>query len=147
MTWSECYSKADMPDMPKIAAFVASPLWEALCTHLENSYGVSPKIDYSTCAFAPGWNVKYRKSGRALCTLYPDHGTFTCLVTVGNRETVAAELLLPGFSEAVRHLYLTTKPFNGGRWLMIPVTSSQILEDTKQLIALRMQKQEKSADA
>lgn len=138
MKWSEYCSRAEMPELRKISAFVSSPLWEELCSHLESVYGVSPKVEYSTCSGAPGWNVKYKKSGRALCTLYPDDGFFTCLVAVGSREATRAELLLPGFTETVRSLYRDTKLFNGGRWLMIPVSSSEILSDVKQLVALRL---------
>ena len=140
MKWSDRYSKADMPDMGKISAFVASPLWGELCSHLESLYAVSPQIDYSVCSGAPGWNVKYRKSGRSLCTLYPDDGFFTCLISVGSREATEAELLLSNCTETIRTLYWNTKPFNGGRWLMIPITSAEILDDTERLIALRVRK-------
>lgn len=140
MKWSERYSNAEMPTMEQIAAFAASPLWDELCGHLHTCYDVTPSVAYSVCAGAPGWNVKYRKSGRALCTLYPDDGFFTCLVTIGRREAPEAELLLPFLSEEVSALYQNAKPLNGARWLMIPVTSSKMLEDAKRLIALRVQK-------
>lgn len=140
MNWSECYPKTQMPNLEQISAFIASPLWNALCTHLETSYGVLPKVEHSICSGAPGWNVKCKKSGRALCTLYPADGFFTCLVSVGRREAMEAELLLPVCTEYVRELYWKTGVFNGGRWLMICVASPEILEDVKRLIALRVQK-------
>lgn len=140
MKWNELYSKAMMPDMQQISAFVASPLWEEICSYLETGYGVLPKVEHSICSGAPGWNVKYKKSGRALCTLYPNEGFFTCLVSVGSREAMEAELLLLSCSETVRKLYWNTKPFNGSRWLMIPVTAPEILEDAKRLIDLRVKK-------
>ncbi|WP_346940271.1 DUF3788 family protein [uncultured Clostridium sp.] len=34
-------------------------------------------------------------------------------------------------------MYESARPFNGGRWLMIDVTSEQILEDIKKLILIR----------
>lgn len=140
MTWNLIYPKGCPPDDKAISGFIDSPLWHDFCSHLESCYGVSPKIEHSICSGAPGWNVKYKKSGRALCTLYPNQGFFTCLVSVGSREAMEAELLLSVCTETVRTLYWNTKPFNGGRWLMIPVTSPEILEDVKQLIALRVQK-------
>lgn len=140
MNWNQLYPKGYPPDVTAISDYISSPLWNTLCSHLETCYGVSPKVEHSICSGAPGWNVKYQKSGRALCTLYPAEGFFTCLVSVGSREVMEAELLLSGCTEAVRSLYWNTKPFNGGRWLMIPVTSPEILEDVKQLIALRVQK-------
>lgn len=140
MNWNQLYPKGCPPDITAISDYIGNPLWNALCSHLETCYGVLPKVEHSICSGAPGWNVKYKKSGRALCTLYPAEGFFTCLVSVGSREAMEAELLLSGCTEAVRSLYWNTKPFNGGRWLMIPVTSPEILEDLKQLIALRVQK-------
>ena len=140
MDWNECYSRADAPDMQQIADFVASPLWSKLCTHLEDYYKILPKIEHSRCTCAPGWNVKYKKSGRALCTLYPAEGYFHCMVSIGSREATDAELMLADCTETVRKLYLDARPFNGSRWLMIPITSQDILNDAEELIALRMQK-------
>ena len=140
MNLYQLYPEACPPDIAAISDYISSPLWDALCFHLESCYGVLPKVEHSICSGAPGWNVKYKKNGRALCTLYPAENFFTCLVSVGSREAMEAELILSNCTEAVRNLYWNTKPFNGGRWLMIPVTSPEALEDVKQLIALRVQK-------
>lgn len=137
MDWNQLYPKVQTPDLAQISDFVASPLWDALCAHLESRFGVVPKAEHSSCSGAPGWNVKYKKSGRALCTLYPNRGFFTCLVSVGSREALEAELLLSTCTAYVRALYWQTNLFNGGRWLMIDVTSPEILMDVQQLIALR----------
>mgnify|MGYP001237740760 CR=1 FL=1 len=140
MNWNEQYPKTMMPNLQEVSCFVSNPLWDELCTHLESCYGVLPKTEHSICSGAPGWNIKYKKSGRALCTLYPADGFFTCVVSVGSREAMEAELLLSACTEYVRNLYWNTKPFNGGRWLMICVTSAEILEDVKSLIDLRVQR-------
>ncbi len=137
MSWAERYTRDDQPSLNDIAAFIANPLWGELCTYLESSYGVLPRIEYSTCSGAPGWNVKYKKSGRALCTLYPDAGSFIALVTVGRKEVTEAELLLTTFSPYVQALYARVKTFNGAAWLMIHVTDEEVLSDVKRLIALR----------
>jgi hypothetical protein len=140
MNWNELYSKGNPPDLSAVSAHVKSPLWEKLCTHLERSYSVSPTVEHSICSGAPGWNLKYKKGGRALCTLYPTQGFFTCLVSIGRKEAMEAELLLPTCTDYLKSLYWGAKPFNGGRWLMIEVTSWEILEDVKTLIALRVKK-------
>ena len=46
--------------------------------------------------------MKYKKSSRALCTLYPDEGQFTALITVGAKEAPEAELLLPWSAQQLR---------------------------------------------
>ena len=143
MNWNEQYPKNAMPHLQEVSGFVANPLWDELCSHLESCYGVLPKIEHSSCSGAPGWNIKYKKSGQALCTLYPDNGFFTCLVSVRSREAMEAELLLSPCTEYIRNLYWNTKPFNGGRWLMISVTSAEILEDVKKFIDLRVKKKKR----
>ena len=138
MNWFERYPKSQQPTLEEIANFIASPLWGELCAWAEQTYQIEPKVEHSTCSGAPGWNVKYKKGGRALCTLYPDEGQFTALVSVGVKEAPEAELLLPTCSNYIRELFARTQTFNGGRWLMIRVTDPAVLEDVKKLVRLRV---------
>ncbi len=138
MKWNEQFAKDCQPDLLQISAHIGRDLWAKLCAYLEQTYDVQPRIEYSRCFCSPGWNVKYKKGGRALCTLYPREGFFTCLVTVGGREAAQAELTLGACTDYVQKLYWEVKPFNGARWLMIDVTAEDILEDVKKLIALRI---------
>jgi len=137
MMWSERYPKASEPALLQIAQYIDSPLWPELRGFVETAYGVLPKVEYSMCSGARGWNLKYKKGGRSLCTLYPHEGFFTCLVCIGGKETMEAELVLTACNAYTRELYRKTKPFNGTRWLMIDVTSQDILEDVKRLICVR----------
>ena len=138
MNWLEAYPKSQEPTLEQIEAYIASPLWNGLCNWAEGAYSIAPKVEYSTCSGAPGWNVKYKKSGRALCTHYPDRGEFTALISIGVKEAPEAELLLPTCSDYVRELFARTQTFNGARWLMIRVSEAQVLEDVKKLIRLRV---------
>lgn len=138
MNWNQRCPKTRQPSTDEIAAYIGSPLWGELCSWAETSYGIEPLVEHSVCSGAPGWNVKYKKSGRALCTLYPDEGSFTALVTIGAKEAPQAELLLPAFSGYLNELYAHTRVYNGARWLMIRVTDSKILDDVKQLLRLRV---------
>ncbi len=138
MTWQERYPKTLEPSLQEIDGFIDSPLWKDLRTYVETTYGVEPRVEHSTCSGAPGWNVKYKKSGRSLCTLYPDAGAFTALITVGAKEAPEAELLLPLCSEYLRELFARSGALNGARWLMIRVTDARILADVKSLIRLRV---------
>ena len=138
MSWFQRYPKSQQPTLEQISEYIASPLWGELCAWAEKSYQIEPKVEHSTCSGAPGWNVKYRKSSRALCTLYPDEGHFTAMVTIGAKEAPEAELLLPTCSDYIRELIARTQTFNGARWLMIRVTDAAVLEDVKKLIRLRV---------
>lgn len=140
MNWNQLYPVNRQPDLSAICDYVANPSWHELCSFLETTYSVSPKVEHSTCQGAPGWNIKYKKNGRALCTLYPNDGFFTCLVTIGSKEAKNAEYTIQFCSEPVRNLYRNAKPYNGSRWLMICVSTEETLRDVKRLIALRMEK-------
>ena len=76
---------ARQPTLQEIGERIKSPLWNELCGYIEAAYGVQPSVEYSKCSGAPGWNVKYKKGGKALCTLYPGEGCFTALVAVGQK--------------------------------------------------------------
>jgi len=140
MTWAQRYPKSVRPGLEEIGVFIQNPLWGELRAHLEQTYGVLPVIEHSTCSGAPGWNVKYKKSGRSLCTLYPDEGAFMCLVSVGTKEAVEAELMMHTCTDYVQELFWRVKTYNGARWLMIRVADETVLRDVERLIALRMTK-------
>lgn len=126
------------PAPEELDAYIASPLWRSFRAFVEQSYGARPLIQYSKCSMEPGWNLKYRKGGKAICTVYPRSGYFTCLVSAGGKKQREAELVLSGCDPYLQALYRSARPFNGSRWLMIDVSTQQILEDTQRLIRVRM---------
>lgn len=140
MSWNEAFARDNAPVLGQIGDYIGSLCWAKLNEHLQSTYGVQPKIEHSICSGAPGWNVKYKKGGRSLCVLYPDKGFFTCLVCIGAKEATEAELLLSACTEYTQNLYQNVQPLNGSRWLMIAVTSEEILEDVKNLISTRVRK-------
>lgn len=135
--WSDAYKKEDKPDLVQIRSYIGTPLWEELINFVETNYGVKPEIEHSMCSGAKGWNVKYRKSGRSLCVLYPDQGHFTALVVIGAKEVQAAELELTLCTPRTNEIYRNAGSLNGSRWLMIDVSCKEVLEDVKRLIAVR----------
>lgn len=137
MDWSSRFGPDTRPTEEDISEYIGSGLWQELHSFIQGAYQVLPKYAYSGCSMQKGWNVKYQKSGRSLCTLYPMQGYFIALVVMGERELPKAELLLPICGDYVRSLFMSTRPSMGGRWLMIDVKDSQTLEDVKTLITIR----------
>ena len=130
--------RCNAPAMEQIAAAVGSSLWQRACVFLQSKYGSTPAIQYSGCSAAPGWNVKYRKAGRALCTLYPDEGFFTALICIGPKEEAAAQLLLPLCTAKTQQIYRTASGMASTRWVMLPVDDEAQLQDFEALVALRV---------
>lgn len=127
------------PQTEQVAAAVGSPLWDALCRYLEQDCGAKPTLEYSGCV-VPGWNLAYKKSGRALCRLYPmapEEGSFIALVVIGNREKQEFDLTLPALTPYTQQLFETTKDKNGLCWLMFEVAEQAVLDDVKTCVAIR----------
>ena len=139
MEWNERYPMEHMPEWEQIAEHIASPLWETFHRTLQEEIGAAWRVEYSRCSGAPGWNVKYRKGGRALCTLYPRRGYFTCLICIGPKEYMEAELRLSGSTPYMQALYATSSGMNDTKWLMADVTDDEILRDVLMLVKLRVQ--------
>lgn len=137
MSWSTLYPADKQPDETTIAQYINSPYWPELNDFLAQNYEIEPKHTFSTCSGQPGWNIKYQKSGRALCTLYPMDGYFIALVVIGAKEETQAELTMPLCDPYTQQLFQNTSVMMGSRWLMINVTTQTILDDVKSLIQIR----------
>jgi len=138
MNWSGLYTAENRPAPEEISAFIGNDLWREMNDFLQRTYGVEPQMAYSGCSAQPGWNVKYKKGGKSLCTLYPMEGGFIALVVIGAREEAEAGLLMPLCSGYTQELFRQTPFSAGGRWLMMNVTGKEVLEDAKNLIKLRV---------
>ena len=97
----EVFSKESQPTESEIKDFIGAEVFTHftdLDNHLREDYKIKPKLAYSSCAMDNniwrGWNIKYQKSGKSLCTIYPQQGYFMVLVPgkafeVRNKDTVS----------------------------------------------------------
>jgi len=80
----EKFSKENQPTEVELRDFVGADFFADLDKHLREHYNTKPKYAYSNCAMDGniwrGWNIKYQKSGKSLCTLYPQQGYFLVLI-------------------------------------------------------------------
>lgn len=128
------------PTHDEILAFISEPArqwWQDLQSFLQQNYKSAPKITYSKCSSQPGWNVKYQKSGKSLCTLYPEKDSFIALVVIKIDLVPVIEGLSYDWAPNVLETIKTAKPFNGTLWLMVRVEDRKVLEDVKQLLLLK----------
>ena len=141
MEWCELWSAEHEPTEKQITEFVGSPLWDELTHYLQETYNIRAKLSYSRCSMDKGawkgWNVKYKKSGRALCTLYPKQGHFIALLNIGAKERSEADRLIPLCDKYTRELYNRTEAGNLGKSLPMDVTNKKRMRDVKNLVALR----------
>ena len=140
MQWNELFDHEHEPSEAQIREFVETPLFDELDGHLKETYKVKPKLAYSKCGMDggawKGWNIKYQKSGKSLCTLYPKQGYLLLLITIGERGVNEAELLMPMCTEYIQNLW-GQSDFHGSRYLGIELRDENVLRDVKNLIEIR----------
>ena len=137
MDWNLLYSEKEPPSWEQITEYINDPLWTVFNQRIQSASHCDPRLEYSRCSMQAGWNIKYKKSGRSLCTLYPMQGYFIALVVIGSRELTEAELLMPLCSDYVQTVFRNTKTGNGQKWLMLEVREESIMRDVFTLINLR----------
>ena len=137
MDWNLLYSNVTPPTWEQITEYIGSPLWADFNERIQSAYQVKPCMEHSRCSMQAGWNIKYKKGGKSLCTLYPMQGYFIALVVVGSRELTEAEFLMPQCSDYVQTVFKNTKIGNGQKWLMLDVRDRGIMDDVFSLINLR----------
>ena len=57
----------------------------------------------------PGWNIKFKKSGKTLCTIYPRELYFIVMIVVVRKEKEAVEAILPECTSRMQEIYHETK--------------------------------------
>ena len=135
--WPQLFPMDQQPSMEELDRYADNPLWPELRQYLKDAYGAEPRMDYSRCGLEPGWNVKFKKGSRPLTTVYLRPGYVTAMVSIAPKDEAAAEGILLTCTEATRTLYQNTASSKMGRWLMLDLTSPELLEDIKALLTLR----------
>ena len=108
------------------------------CAEIKATYRCSEKIEYSACSMERGWNIKFKKAGKTLCTIYPRESYFTVMIVVGKKEKAAVESILPECTPDLQEIYHQTREGNGQRWLMIDLEDNDgIYRDILRLVQIR----------
>lgn len=130
--------KNTRPAVEEIGEYVRNPVFQLFCSEIRETYQCAEKIEYSSCSWERGWNIKYKKAGKTLCTIYPKENYFTVMVVVGAKEKASAEKLLPECTAELQSIYARTREGNGQRWLMIDLEDrGDLYHDLLRLIQIR----------
>ena len=124
----------------ELSGYIEEPAlswWLDINAFLQNTYKAKPKMSFSKCSMQKGWNVKYQKSGKSLCTLYPEKESFIVLIVVKLELIPIIEAMQNDFEPMVLDVVKSARPFNGTKWLMIRVESDAILKNARELLVLK----------
>lgn len=107
------------------------PVWEEMEVHLAKQFpGYEPELLYYSAQH--GWAIRYRKEAQQLCTLFPERGSFTALITLGPEEDALALEKINFFNARLRDLLSRPSTLPQGRWLWMR------LEDYTDFVGFRL---------
>jgi hypothetical protein len=81
-----------------------------------------------------GWGIKYSHRTKHLCYVFPETGSFTVTIQIGEKELTKLYEKLESFLPKTRELWSHRYPCGEGGWLHYRVFS---LEDIKELIKIK----------
>ncbi len=126
------------PALGEIEEYVGNPIFHQFCSEIKETYHLKEKIEFSSCSWEKGWNIKFKKSGKSLCVVYPREGYFTVLVVVGRKEKDSVDAVITECSAELQQIYGQTKEGNGQKWLMIDLEESgATYRDVMRLVEIR----------
>ncbi len=83
------------------------------------------------------YELKYRKSGKTLCALYPRELGLKILIVFGKAEREKFEGSRNNFTKYINDFYENTHQYHDGKWLYLDYNSSVSIEDIKNLILIK----------
>lgn len=126
------------PALEEIGQYVGNPVFMQFCLEIMKTYKCTEKIEFSSCSLEPGWNVKFKKAGKTLCTIYPREQYVTVMVVAGRKEKESVEAILPECTAQLQDVYAQTREGNGQKWLMIDLEDrDDLYDDLLRLIQIR----------
>lgn len=126
------------PNIKEISDYIKNPIFDELYQYINDEYNAICKIDYSKDTWLRGWNVKFKKSGKSLCVIYPKEKYITVLVVISKKEKEQVQKLLPSLTKYVNEVYQNTKEGMGQKWLMIDLNNkNNEYQDVLKLIRIR----------
>lgn len=131
-------STSSSPTLLEIEQYVQNPIFGQFCSEIKQTYSCNEKIEFSSCSWAFGWNVKFKKAGKTLCTIYPKENFITVMVVIGRKEKEFVEAILPELTAELQAVYKQTNEGNGQRWLMLDLREQgDLYKDILRLIEIR----------
>jgi len=84
-----------------------------------------------------GWGIRYRQESTLLCTLFPERGAFTTLITLSPQEEMQALEKSNFFNARIRKMLNQSSAFSPGRWLWIRTEDHTDFVGIKLLLGLK----------
>jgi hypothetical protein len=111
-------------------------LWEDLVNFVESNYKSVPEFRFYGKNY--GWALRYKKSGKAVISLYPCEKYFVSQIVFGEKQSEKA--LGSDIQDKIKEIIKSAHSYFDGRWLFINVKTKRDLNDIKKLLLIKFEK-------
>jgi len=136
--FSRMIDKAHKPTEEEMIDFMGEPAkeaWVEIRRFIEEHYDIVPETVFGGAKY--GWEIRYRKSGKTLCSLTPEKGGVMVLIVLGKHESEKALSMRNELSPKMYRLIENTKQLHDGRWLWIRLLTANDVNDVKKLLPIK----------
>ncbi|MCH5287490.1 MAG: DUF3788 family protein [Christensenellaceae bacterium] len=113
---------------PRLGASVSA--WTRLMNYLRTHYVMDEVFDGKD-------ELKFRRSGKTLVTLYLHEGYFAVMLIFGRKEREAFEAQREAFPQAVREIYDASRTYHDGKWMLFNVCDESLIEPLTRLLTIK----------
>jgi hypothetical protein len=110
--------------------------WRQLEAWIEQNYPGVFAPEWLNGGRKRGWSLRYKKT-KAFCTLIPGFGGFSVVIVFGGAERENFEERRNSWRDQLIELYDSAKTYPDGRFLTLAVSSSDDLEEVKELLIMK----------
>lgn len=122
----------------------ARSAWDELVGFVNENY----EMDELWTAGKPGGNfykeLKFRRGGKTLITLYLREGFFLAMIILGKAERGKFEERMAEFSPKLCEIYENTKTYHDGKWLILEMQDNSLVADAAKLLLIKRKPNRKS---
>ena len=118
-------------------------LWSDVNRFIDKNYDT--KIYWDRNEKKGEYELKYRRGGRTLCSLYPKGEGLVILIIFGQKVREKFESARQDFSKTANVLYDLARQYHDGKWLYFDLTDFEAVEDAKKMLLIKRKPKKKRA--
>ncbi len=137
MKYERMLDKSVQPTEAEIIAAVGerAELWTRIHEYMALHYDFASELKFYAKKY--GWTLRYHKSGRTLCSFFPEAGAFSVLIVLGGKEAAKVEAIKARLNANVRSVFEKTEQLRDGKWMWVRVLEESDIESIKLLLSAK----------
>jgi phage-related protein len=117
--------------------------WYAINNFIKENYDM--EMLWNSGGRTGVYELKYRKSGKTLCALYPREKGMRILIIFGKIEREKFENARGEFSEYINNFYDNTHQYHDGKWIYVDIINDAVIGDIEKLLLIKKKPNRKRA--